>query len=50
MVRYDTPEIFGFVGTVNYGEDDTWEAGLRYNNDKFHGVQARRCHRLRREY
>ena len=25
MVRLDTPEIFGFVGTVNYGEDDTWE-------------------------
>ena len=31
MIRYDTPEIFGFVGTVNYGEDDTWEAGLRYS-------------------
>ena len=39
MVRLDTPEIFGFVGTVNYGEDDTWEAGLRYNNDKFHGFK-----------
>ena len=39
MVRYDTPEIFGFVGTVNYGEDDTWEAGLRYTNDKFHGFK-----------
>ena len=39
MVRYDTPEIFGFVGTVNYGEDDAWEAGLRYTNDKFHGFK-----------
>ncbi len=39
MIRYDTPEIFGFVGTVNFGEDDTWEAGLRYTNDKFHGFK-----------
>ena len=39
MVRYDTPEIFGFVGTVNFGEDDAWEAGLRYTNDKFHGFK-----------
>ena len=39
MVRYDTPEIFGFIGTVNFGEDDTWEVGLRYKNDKFHGFK-----------
>ncbi len=30
MVRYDTPEIFGFTGTVNWGADDAWEVGLRY--------------------
>ena len=39
MVRYDTPEIFNFVGTVNFGEDDTWEMGVRYNNDEFHGFK-----------
>ncbi len=39
MIRYDTPEIFGFVGTVNFGEDDTWEMGLRYKEDKFHGFK-----------
>ena len=39
MVRYDTPEMFGFVGTVNWGEDDGWEVGLRYNEDEFHGYK-----------
>ncbi|HRN88610.1 hypothetical protein [Hyphomicrobium sp.] len=33
MVRYDTPEIFGFTGTVNWGADDTWEMGLRYKGE-----------------
>ncbi|WP_083567282.1 porin [Hyphomicrobium sp. CS1GBMeth3] len=33
MVRYDTPEIFGFVGTANWGADDTWEVGLRYKGE-----------------
>lgn len=33
MVRYDTPEIAGFTGTVNWGEDDTWELGLRYKGE-----------------
>ena len=33
LVRYDTPEIFGFVGTANWGEDDTWEIGLRYKGE-----------------
>lgn len=33
MVRYDTPEIAGFIGTVNWGGDDTWEMGLRYKAD-----------------
>ena len=40
MIRYDTPEIFGFVGTVDFGEDDTWEVGLRYTEDKFHGFKV----------
>lgn len=33
MVRYDTPEIAGFTGTANWGEDDTWEIGLRYKGE-----------------
>lgn len=33
MVRYDTPEIAGFTATVNWGEDDTWEMGLRYKGE-----------------
>ena len=40
MIRYDTPEIFGFVGTVDFGKDDTWEMGLRYKEDKFHGFKV----------
>jgi predicted porin len=33
MVRYDTPELFGFTGTVNWGADDAWEVGLRYKGE-----------------
>jgi predicted porin len=33
MVRYDTPEFMGFIATVNWGEDDVWEVGLRYKTD-----------------
>lgn len=33
MIRYDTPEIAGFTGTANWGEDDTWEIGLRYKGE-----------------
>jgi predicted porin len=33
MVRYDTPEIAGFVATANWGADDTWELGLRYKGE-----------------
>ena len=33
MVRYDTPEIAGFVGTANWGGDDAWEIGLRYKGE-----------------
>jgi len=38
LVRYDTPEIAGFTGTVNWGEDDTWEMGLKYKGE-FSGVK-----------
>ena len=38
MIRYDTPEIAGFKGIVDFGEDDTWEAGLRYEGE-FNGVK-----------
>jgi predicted porin len=40
MVKYDTPEFFGFTGIVNWGEDDLWEIGARYKNDKFHGFKV----------
>ncbi len=33
IVRYDTPEIMGFTGTVNWGADDAWEVGLRYKGE-----------------
>ena len=33
MVRYDTPEFAGFIGTANWGADDTWELGLRYKGE-----------------
>lgn len=30
VVRYDSPEIFGFVGTFTWGEDDQWGGALTY--------------------
>jgi predicted porin len=33
LVRYDTPELAGFMGTANWGEDDAWEIGLRYKGE-----------------
>ncbi len=33
LVKYDTPEFMGFVGTVNWGEDDVWEVGARYSGE-----------------
>lgn len=39
MVRYDTPELWGFTGTTNWGEDDTWEVGFRYKGE-FSGFQV----------
>lgn len=39
LVRYDTPEIAGFTATANWGEDDTWELGLRYKGE-FAGLKV----------
>jgi len=39
MIRYDTPEIAGFTATANWGEDDTWEIGLRYKGE-FSGLKV----------
>jgi len=39
MIRYDTPEIAGFVGTANWGADDAWEIGLRYKGE-FAGLKV----------
>jgi predicted porin len=33
IVRYDTPEIAGFVGTASWGEDDMWGMGLTYKGE-----------------
>jgi len=30
VVRYDSPEIAGFVGTFSWGEDDMWGGALTY--------------------
>ncbi len=33
IVRYDTPEIAGFVGTASWGEDDMWGMALTYKGE-----------------
>lgn len=30
VVRYDSPEIAGFVASATWGEDDIWDVALRY--------------------
>ncbi len=30
VVRYDTPEIAGFIASASWGEDDIWDVSLRY--------------------
>jgi hypothetical protein len=30
VVRYDTPEIAGFIGSASWGQDDLWSVALRY--------------------
>lgn len=32
-VRYDSPELAGFVGSTSFGEDDVWDIGLRYGGE-----------------
>ena len=32
VVRYDSPELFGFVATASWGEDDLWGGALTYKN------------------
>ncbi len=33
LVRYDTPSLKGFVASVSWGEDDIWDAGLKYEGE-----------------
>lgn len=33
VVRYDTPEIAGFVATASWGEDDMWGMALTYKGE-----------------
>jgi hypothetical protein len=33
VVRYDTPEIMGFVASASWGEDDIWDVGLKYEGE-----------------
>lgn len=33
LIRYDTPELKGFVASVSWGEDDIFDAGLRYDGE-----------------
>lgn len=37
-IRYDTPTFAGFYASVGYGEDDFWDASLRYKGEH-HGVK-----------
>ena len=32
-VRYDTPDMYGFVGSWAWGEDDVWSAALRFQKE-----------------
>lgn len=32
-IRYDTPEIAGFVASASWGEDDQWETALKYKGE-----------------
>ena len=33
IVRYDTPEFTGFYGLAAWGEDDMWDAALRFEKE-----------------
>jgi hypothetical protein len=32
-IRYDTPDLWGFVGSAAWGEDDIWSLALRFQKD-----------------
>jgi hypothetical protein len=38
VVRYDTPEFAGFIGSASWGEDDLWAVALRYSGE-VHGFK-----------
>jgi hypothetical protein len=38
-VRYDTPTIWGFTASGSWGEDDIWDAALRYGGEH-HGFRV----------
>jgi predicted porin len=38
-VRYDTPSFHGFTAGVSWGEDDIWDAALRYAGE-WHGFRV----------
>ncbi len=44
LVRWDSPELAGFIVSVSWGADDIWDVGLRYSGEgagfKFEGVVA----------
>ncbi|WP_170936974.1 MULTISPECIES: porin [Rhodomicrobium] len=33
LVRYDSPSIYGFIASASVGENDYWDAALRYKNE-----------------
>jgi predicted porin len=37
-VRYDTPAFHGFIFSASFGEDDVWDAALRYSAE-WHGFR-----------
>jgi hypothetical protein len=39
FVRYDTPAIAGFIASAAWGEDDDWDAALRYAGE-FGGIRV----------
>ncbi len=31
IIRYDTPSFYGFVASASWGEDDVWDASVKWN-------------------
>jgi hypothetical protein len=38
VIKYETPEIGGFIGSASWGEDDAWEGALRFA-DQFDDIK-----------